>query len=83
MDVLDENNMKGRYLVMDNAPIHTNQLIASLIEQRGYKCSYLAPYSPFLNPIEEFWSKVKLSKYEMCLVLLFFSLILLLLLLLL
>ena len=23
MDVLDRNNMKGHYLVMDNAPIHT------------------------------------------------------------
>jgi hypothetical protein len=23
MDVLDKNNMKGQYLVMDNAPIHT------------------------------------------------------------
>ncbi|KAG2215960.1 hypothetical protein INT45_010104 [Circinella minor] len=58
-DVLDENGMKGRYLVMDNAPIHTNKSIEQLIEHRGYKCAYLAPYSPFLNPIEEFWSKVK------------------------
>ena len=65
MDILDENNMKGRYLVMDNAPIHTNQSIARIVEQRGYKCTYLAPYSPFLNPIEEFWSKVKLNKYGM------------------
>ncbi|KAG2215655.1 hypothetical protein INT45_008403 [Circinella minor] len=63
MDVLDENGMKGRYLVMDNAPIHTNKSIEQLIEHRGYKCAYLAPYSPFLNPIEEFWSKVKQSMY--------------------
>lgn len=33
--------------------------LRKLIEDRGYKCVYLPPYSPFLNPIEEFWSKVK------------------------
>ena len=59
MDTLDENNMKERYLVMDSAPIHTNQSIARIVEQRGYKCTYLPPYSLFLNPIEEFWLKVK------------------------
>jgi transposase len=59
MDVLDRNNMKGHYLVMDNAPIHTSVKIRELIESRGYRCLYLPPYSPFLNPIEEFWSKVK------------------------
>jgi transposase len=59
MDVLDRNNMKGHYLVMDNAPIHTPVKVRELIESRGYRCLYLPPYSPFLNPIEEFWSKVK------------------------
>jgi transposase len=59
MDVLDTNNMKGHYLVMDNAPIHTPLKVRELVESRGYKCLYLPPYSPFLNPIEEFWSKVK------------------------
>ena len=59
MDVLDTNDMKGHYLVMDNAPIHTPVKVRELVEGRGYKCLYLPPYSPFLNPIEEFWSKVK------------------------
>ena len=59
MDVLDTNNMKEHYLVMDNAPIHTPVKVRELVEGRGYKCLYLPPYSPFLNPIEEFWSKVK------------------------
>jgi transposase len=59
MDVLDRNGMKGQYLVMDNAPIHTPGKVRELVEGRGYKCLYLPPYSPFLNPIEEFWSKVK------------------------
>lgn len=61
MDVLDLNNLKGFYLVMDNAPIHgpRGKKVIDYIVGRGYKCVYLPPYSPFLNPIEEFWSKVK------------------------
>ena len=59
MDVLDRNNMKGHYFVMDNAPVHAPATVRAFIESRGYKCLYLPPYSPFLNPIEEFWAKVK------------------------
>lgn len=37
------------------------------VESRGYRCTYLPPYSPELNPIEQFWSavksKVKRSKF--------------------
>src|ERR1700733_11532125 len=54
MDVLDKNNMQGYYLVMHNAPIHRPAKIRDLVESRHYKCLYLPPYSPFLNPIEEF-----------------------------
>src|SRR6202043_2897386 len=59
MDVLDRNDMKGHYLVMYNAPIHTPVKVRDLIESRSHRCLYLPPYSLFLNPIEEFWSKVK------------------------
>ncbi|KAG0749715.1 hypothetical protein G6F62_011135 [Rhizopus arrhizus] len=55
----DKNNMKGQYIAMNNAPIHKPKVIKTLVEERGHKCIYLPPYSPFLNPIEEFWSKVK------------------------
>ncbi|KAG2213441.1 hypothetical protein INT47_009115 [Mucor saturninus] len=51
--------MKGHYLIMDNAPIHTGKIIGEMIEERGYKCIYLPPYSPELNLIEQFWSVVK------------------------
>ena len=51
--------MKGNYLVMDNAPIYTPVKVHEIVESRGYKCLYPSLYSPFLNPIEEFWSKVK------------------------
>lgn len=59
MDYLDRNGLHEYYIVMDNAPIHKPTTIRKQIEDRGYKCVYLPPYSPFLNPIEEFWSKVK------------------------
>ena len=36
MDVLDRNDMKGHYIVMDNAPIHTPVKVRDLIESRGY-----------------------------------------------
>lgn len=62
MAVLDRNDMKGHYLVTeDDAPIHTPVKVRELVESRGYRCLYLPPYCPFLNPIEEFWSKVKVG----------------------
>ncbi|KAG1037484.1 hypothetical protein G6F43_012858 [Rhizopus delemar] len=60
MDEMDRYpHMKGHYLVMDNAPIHTSEDIAKYVESRGYHCIYLPSYSPELNPIEQFWSVVK------------------------
>ncbi|SAM04526.1 hypothetical protein [Absidia glauca] len=62
MDVMDRHpQFKGFYLIMDNAPIHQSKDIESAIVERGYRCVYLPPYSPELNPIEQFWSKVKYS----------------------
>lgn len=62
-DILEEMDkypeMKGHYLLMDNAPIHTSKLIRVAIKSLGYKCIYLPSYSPELNPIEQFWSVVK------------------------
>ncbi|CEP09474.1 hypothetical protein [Parasitella parasitica] len=59
MDTLDDLGLTGRNLVMDNATIHHNPETVGEIERRGYRPVFLPPYSPFLNPIEEFWSKVK------------------------
>jgi hypothetical protein len=35
MDVLDNHNMKGHYIVMDNAPIHTPAVVQNLVEEKG------------------------------------------------
>jgi hypothetical protein len=60
--------IKDYYIVMDNAPIHTTNQIDEMIVARGYRGIYLPPYSPELNPIEQFWSivknKVKRSSFE-------------------
>jgi len=42
MNVLDRNNMKGHYLVMDNAPIHTPAKVRDLVESRGIQVSVSA-----------------------------------------
>ncbi|KAI5959936.1 uncharacterized protein KGF55_005168 [Candida pseudojiufengensis] len=53
------DDFKGRYLVMDNASIHKNASIQRIIESHGFKCLYLSPFSPELNPIEQVWSMLK------------------------
>jgi transposase len=60
MDEMDQYpHMKGHCLVIDSAPIHTLVDIAKYVESRCCRCVNLPPYSPELNPIEQFWSVVK------------------------
>lgn len=46
-------------LVMDNASIHHSPNIAKMCSDAGVLLVYLSPYSPDLNPIEEFFAEVK------------------------
>ena len=46
-------------LIMDNASIHKSQRLKDLCEQHGVIIQYLPPYSPDLNPIESYFSKLK------------------------
>jgi hypothetical protein len=59
IDVLDRHDKKGFYIMMDNCRIHHSRFVVEAVEQRGYKPLFMPPYSPFLNPIEECWSKIK------------------------
>lgn len=59
MDVMDQNDMKGHFIVIDNCNIHHSKFVVDAINARGYKPLFMPPYSPFLNPIEECWSKIK------------------------
>jgi molybdenum-dependent DNA-binding transcriptional regulator ModE len=59
LNILDACNLKGYYILMDNASIHTSNEVKDMITSRGYRYKYFPPYSPFLNAIELFWSKLK------------------------
>ena len=52
-------DFKGHYLIMGNAPIHEHENIKLYVESRSYSCVHLPPYSPELNPMENFWSVCK------------------------
>ena len=46
-------------LVMDNASFHHSERITQMCADAGVKLVYLPPYSPDLNPIEEFFAELK------------------------
>jgi transposase len=46
-------------MVMDNASFYHSARIKQICSDAGVKLSYLPPYSPDLNPIEEFFAELK------------------------
>ena len=50
---------RGDIVIMDNVSIHKVAGVREAIEARGAILFYLPPYSPDLNPIEQFFSKLK------------------------
>ena len=44
---------------MDNAPIHKAGVVKELFTNSVHQLLYLPGYSPFLNPVEECFSKLK------------------------
>lgn len=46
-------------IVMDNASFHRTERVERLCREAGVKLMYLPPYSPDLNPIEEFFAELK------------------------
>nr|BAC54731.1 putative transposase [Aspergillus oryzae] len=46
-------------IVMDNASFHYSERIDQMCLEAGVKLVYLPPYSPDLNPIEEFFAELK------------------------
>lgn len=61
-DTLSFNLRKLTVIVLDNARIHTSQIIKERIkiwQQRGLYLFYLPRYSPHLNIVETLWRKLK------------------------
>lgn len=50
---------KDAVIVMDNASFHSKKRLFSAAEKYGCRLIFLPPYSPELNPIENFWSWLK------------------------
>jgi transposase len=50
---------RGDIVVMDNLSSHKVKGIRQAIEAVGATVRYLPPYSPDLNPIEQFFAKLK------------------------
>ncbi|XP_074596279.1 uncharacterized protein LOC141851433 [Brevipalpus obovatus] len=68
MDFLDQEGYENRIIIMDNVRFHHADEILQKIESRGHSVEFLPPYSPFLNPIEEVFSKWKgIVKQKNCL----------------
>lgn len=60
IDIMNKNGVvKGSYIVMDNASIHKSQPMIREIKSKGYRVMYIPPCLLELNPIEQFWAKVK------------------------
>lgn len=47
-------------VVLDNASFHKSERTRLLIEKREARLLYLPPYSPDMNPIENYWALLKL-----------------------
>ncbi|KAG2213201.1 hypothetical protein INT47_011350 [Mucor saturninus] len=59
MKKLDDTNAGPHFFVMDNASIHKTPAVKELLKNSNHQMCLLPPYSPFLNPIEECFSKLK------------------------
>ena len=44
---------------MDNAIFHKSEDTRKIIKENGHQLLFLPPYSPDLNPIENYWAILK------------------------
>ena len=49
----------GDIVIADNLPAHKVAGVSEIVEQAGATITYLPPYSPDLNPIEQVFAKLK------------------------
>lgn len=49
----------GDVVIWDNATFHRSPKLRRALEDAGMGLLFLAPYSPDLNPIEQFWAHLK------------------------
>jgi transposase len=54
---LQNKNIQNAVFIMDNVAFHKTDVINNIVVESGYEILFLPPYSPFLNPIENMFSK--------------------------
>ncbi|KRH92084.1 putative Mariner transposable element, partial [Pseudoloma neurophilia] len=55
----ERDGLRNQIIVIDNVRFHHSSNIRELILRAGHRLLYLPPYSPFLNLIENLFSKRK------------------------
>ena len=58
-DLLLPSLDKDTVIVMDNASFHSKTRLPDAAQKFGCQVVFLPPYSPELNPIENFWAWLK------------------------
>jgi transposase len=59
MKKLDDTGAGSHFFVMDSAAIRKTSGLKELFKISNHQRRLLPPYSPFLTPIEEYFSKLK------------------------
>lgn len=59
VEKINNDGIQKAVIIMDNVPFHKVQSVKEIIQTHGHSLLFLPPYSPFLNPIENLFSKWK------------------------
>lgn len=54
-----KNQHKKLFIILDNAKWHKTKNIQNFCKENKIQTEFLPPYSPNLNPIEQWWKKIK------------------------
>ena len=49
----------GQVVILDNASFHSKKKTAEILAKKGCEALFMSPYSPDLNPIEQYWAWCK------------------------
>jgi len=59
IDSNDIMNFRNKIIIMDNVRFHKTEQVREFLSVNNISYDFIPPYSPALNPIEEFFSSVK------------------------
>lgn len=59
MTHLEENDLRGVHIFMDNARFHHAQEVQKIVSEKAHHLHFVPAYSCFLNPIENLFNQLK------------------------